>query len=53
MDNYSLKKEQNENYRIICIYEMILQKEYKQLRKVINTMHREFLCALYLYFIQR
>jgi len=51
--NFVLKNEQEENYRIICIYEMISQKKYKQLRKIINTMHREFLCALYLYFIQR
>ena len=43
----------NEEYKIINIYDMIEQRNYKELRKVLNSMHREFLFALYLYYMKR
>lgn len=43
----------NEEYKIAYIYNLIINKKYSEIRKITNTMYREFTCALYLYYIKR
>lgn len=43
----------SEDYKIQYIYKLICDKNYNEIRKVTNSMYKEFVCAIYLYVMVR